>query len=269
MDKICALIVDDEQPARQRILELLENVPDVEIIGECTSGPEAVKIIQEQKPDLVFLDVQMPEVDGFGVLEAVSANSMPVTVFVTAYDRYALKAFEANALDYLLKPYSDQRFETALARARMHLQTQKRDELSRKMLALFQDYNHHRLPPQSMGPPRDGENKVDRLVVKSGGRVFFLKADEIDWIEAAGVYVYLHAGNKTHLYRETIGGLEAQLDPRQFVRIHRSSIVNIERIKELQPISHSEYLVILKNETQLKLSRNYRTNLRKRIGLAI
>jgi len=268
MNKICTLIVDDEPPARRRIRELLENTPDVEIVGESINGAEAIKAIREKNPDLVFLDVQMPVSDGFGVLKAVTVETMPVTVFVTAYDRYALKAFEVSALDYLLKPYSDERFAIALERARVCLQTQKRDELGMKMLALLQGY-HHKHTCRETGQAPDAGNRLDRLVIKSGGSVFFIKTDEIDWIEAAGVYVYLHAGNKTHLYRETVGGLEARLDPRRFVRIHRSNLVNIDRIKELQPYSHGEYIIVLKDETRLKLSRSYRPTLQTRLGQSL
>ncbi|MCI0691966.1 LytTR family DNA-binding domain-containing protein [candidate division KSB1 bacterium] len=269
MDKIRTLIVDDEPPARRRICELIENVSDVEIVGESTNGADAIKAIHEKKPDLVFLDVQMPEADGFDVLETVTAEKMPVTVFVTAYDRYALKAFEVNALDYLLKPYSDERFVIALERARVHLQTQKRDELGAKMLALLQDYNHDQASRRQNGQAPEASSRLDRLVIKSGGRVFFLKTEEIDWIEGAGVYAKLHAGGKTHLYRETVGGLAAQLDPERFVRIHRSNLVNIDRIKELQPYSHGEYIIILKDETRLKLSRSYRPMLQMRLGQSL
>jgi len=267
LDKIRTLIIDDEPPSRRRIRELLDNAPDVEIVGESVNGAEAIKAIRGKNPDLVFLDVQMPVVDGFGVFEAVTAEKMPVTVFVTAYDRYALKAFEVNALDYLLKPYSDERFAMALERARACLQTEKRDELGMKMLALLQDYNQASRRQITQAP--EASCRLDRLVIKSGGRVIFLKAEEIDWIEGAGVYAKLHAGGKTHLYRETVGGLAARLDPRRFVRVHRSNLVNIDRIKELQPYSHGEYIIILKDETRLKLSRGYRPALQARLGQSL
>jgi two-component system LytT family response regulator len=266
MRKIRVLIVDDERPARQRIGELLEKEADIEIVGECNCGADAVKLIQGRSPDLLFLDIQMPEMNGFEVLQAAGVERAPVTIFVTAYDQYAIRAFEVNALDYLLKPYSDERFEAALMRARNYLHSQKNNEFSRRLLSLlngFQAENN-----QSAQSPQTTQ-QLDRLVIKSLGRVFFLKTEEIDWIEAAGVYVSLHVRGKTHLYRETIGGLEPQLDAIRFVRIHRSTMVNIDRIKELQPYSHGEYLVILHDGTKLKLSRGYRAQLQERLGQSL
>jgi len=263
MDKIRTVIVDDESPARRRIRELLDPVPDVEVVAECTGGPAAVEQIRTLAPDLLFLDVQMPELDGFGVLAALGLEATPVTVFITAYDHYALKAFDVHALDYLLKPYSDERFEQALDRARTHLATRQRDALNRKLLALLA---HHR---PDLAASTDAPTRLDRLVLKTGGRVLFLKVEEIDWIDAAGVYVNLHAGGKTYLHRETLGGLENRLDPVRFVRIHRSTIVNLDRIRELQPYFHGEYVVVLHDGTKLKLSRTYRARLQERLGQAL
>ena len=253
MTKIRTLVVDDEPIARERILSLLQQENDVEVIGQCSDGGQAVSAINQQSPDLVFLDVQMPGTDGFGVIQNIGADRMPTVVFVTAYDEYALKAFEVHALDYLLKPFGKDRFQETLKHAREHLERRRAGDLGRRLLALVQD-----LKPE--------QPRLDRLVVKSGGRVFFLRTEEIDWIEAAGNYVRLHLGEESHLFRETMNGMEGRLESRQFVRIHRSRIVNTERIKELQPWFNGEYVVILRNGTRLTLSRGYRERLQEQLG---
>jgi two-component system, LytTR family, response regulator len=254
--KIRTLVVDDEPMARERIMSLLQQETDVEVIGECSDGGQAVSAINQQSPDLVFLDVQMPGTDGFGVIQNIGADRMPTVVFVTAYDEYALKAFEVHALDYLLKPFGKDRFQETLKHAREHLERRRAGDLGRRLLALVQD-----LKPE--------QPRFDRLVVKSGGRVFFLRTEEIDWIEAAGNYVRLHLGEESHLFRETMNGMESRLDSRRFVRIHRSRIVNSERIKELQPWFNGEYVVILRNGTRLTLSRGYREKLQEQLGKPI
>jgi two-component system LytT family response regulator len=251
--KIRTLVVDDEPMARERILSLLTQENDVEVIGECGDGVQAVSVIQQHSPDLVFLDVQMPGCDGFGVIQHIGADRMPTVVFVTAYDEYALKAFEVHALDYLLKPFGKDRFQETLKHAREHLERRRAGDLGRRLLALVHD-----LKPEPQ--------RLDRLVVKSGGRVFFLRTDEIDWIEAAGNYVRLHLGEESHLFRETMNGMESRLDGRRFARIHRSRIVNTERIKELQPWFNGEYVVILRNGARLTLSRGYREKLQEQLG---
>jgi len=251
--KIRALIVDDEHLARKKLRTLLEREPEVEIIGECGNGAQAVSLIQEQAPDLLFLDVQMPGLDGFDVLKAVGAGQMPVVIFVTAYDQYALRAFEVHAIDYLLKPFDRDRFQTALERARTQIQGKQSHDLNQRLLDLLKGL-------------KAGPKYPERLVVKSAGRVFFLKAEEIDWVEAADNYVRLHVGGEAHLLRETMSGLEANLDPAQFLRVHRSTIVNLERIKELKPWFHGEYLIILRDGTQLTLSRSYRERLHELLG---
>lgn len=251
--KIRALIVDDEPLARQRLRALLENEPDLELIGECADGQEAVAAIREHEPDLLFLDVQMPKLDGFRVLEAIGPEQMPVTIFVTAYDRYALQAFEVHALDYLLKPFDRKRFQKAVRRARAQLQSEQSHTVDPRLLALAEGVKATRKPQE-------------RLVIKAGGRVFFLKIDEIDWVEAAGNYARVHCGGEAHLLRETMSGLEDRLDPNKFLRIHRSTIVNIERIQELQPWFHGDYVVILRDGTQLTLSRSYRQKLQEFFG---
>jgi two-component system LytT family response regulator len=255
VSKIRTMVVDDEPVARERIVGLLQQEKDIELVGECADGQQAINAIQAQHPDLVFLDVQMPACDGFGVIETVGADRMPAVVFVTAYDEYALKAFEVHAIDYLLKPFGRDRFQQTLQHAREHLERRRAGDLGRRLLALVQD-----LKPEPQ--------KLDRLVVKSGGRVFFLRTDEIDWIEAAGNYVRLHLTEDSHLFRETMNNMEARLDGRRFVRIHRSRIVNTDRIKELQPWFNGEYVVVLQNGTRLTLSRGYREKLQERLGKA-
>lgn len=245
------LIVDDEPLARERIRTLLRDEPDIELIGECADGKEAVSAIQGKNPELLFLDVQMPEMDGFAVLEAVGPERVPAVVFVTAYDRYALRAFDVHALDYLLKPFDRERFHKALERARA--QVGERGKLGDRLLALLKDI-------------KEEPKRPERFVIKSAGRVFFLRADEIDWVEAAGNYVQLHVGSTTHLMRETMGGLEARLDPEKFVRIHRSAIVQVDRLKEMRPAFHGDYIVILQDGTRLNLSRSYREKLQALLG---
>jgi two-component system LytT family response regulator len=254
MNKIRALVVDDEPMARDRVLSLLQQEEDVEVVGECGDGTQAVAAIQHQSPDLVFLDVQMPGHNAFEVIQAVGAERMPNVIFVTAYDEYALKAFEVHALDYLLKPFGRDRFQRTLQHARASLERRRAGDLGRRLLALVNDIK------TEPGPPR-----LDRLVVKSGGRVFFLRTDEIDWIEAAGNYVRLHLGDESHLFRETMNRMESRLDGRRFVRIHRSRIVNTERVKELQPWFNGEHVVVLQNGTRLTLSRGYREKLQEQL----
>jgi len=251
--RIRTLIVDDEPLARERLRKLLEAEPDVEIVGECGDGLEAVEAIGLQKPDLVFLDIQMPELDGFAVLDAVRAEKMPEIIFVTAYSQHALRAFEFHALDYLLKPFDRERFQTALGRARLRWEQARSGELSQKLTALLAE-----LRPE----PRT----TDRLAVKSDGKVVLVRTADVDWIEAADNYVNLHVGCESHLLRETMGSIEGRLDPRQFMRISRSAIINVERIKELQPMFHGDYAVILRNGTRLSLSRGYREKLQQLIG---
>ena len=208
--------------------------------------------IQQLTPDLVFLDVQMPALNGFEVIEAVG-EKMPLVIFVTAYDQHALRAFQVRALDYLLKPFDRERFQEALQRARLHIQRDETGDLGRRLMALVKDL-------------RRDQPKTDRLVVKSGGRLFFLRTDEIDWIEASGNYVRLHVGPTSHLLRETMNSIEGRLDPEKFFRIHRSRIVNMERIQEMQPWLNGEYAVVLRNGTRVTLSRGYREKLQERLG---
>jgi two-component system LytT family response regulator len=246
--KIRTLIVDDESLARDRVKRFLRDETDIVVIGECGNGAEAIEAIEREKPDLVFLDVQMPEKNGFEVIKSLDPKSIPAVVFVTAYDQYALQAFDVHALDYLLKPFNRERFRRAVSRSRELLENRQRGTLDERLVSLIADL-------------KTEKKYLERFVVKSVGRIFFLKIDEIDWIEAAGNYLKLHVGRDSHLIRETMNSIEAKLDPDKFRRIHRSTVVNIDRIKELHPMFSGDYAVILRNGTELTLSRNYRERL--------
>ena len=265
--KIRALVVDDESLAREALVVMLDDDPEIEVIAGCRNGREAVTVIREQSPDVVFLDIQMPEMDGFQVVEEVGATQMPVTIFVTAYDKHALRAFEAHALDYLLKPFDYDRFNTALQRAKTFVRQQRLGELSESLFAVLRD-----LRSKNVEKPSDADNRrpegaahqepIDRVVIKSGGRIYFLKTEEIDWVEGAGDYLTLHSGSQTHLIRETMGNFHAKLDPQKFLRIHRSTIVNVERIKDIRPLYKGDYVITLTSGISLKASRGYRHELR-------
>jgi two-component system, LytTR family, response regulator len=256
MRPIRTLIVDDEPAARDGMRHLLAADPEIVLAGECSNGREAAAAIRDTAPDLVFLDVQMPGLDGFGVLREVGVDRAPAVVFVTAFDQYALRAFDVHALDYLLKPFTDDRFRQSLERAKQLVRQGRLGDLSHKLAALL---DHDEPAPAR---PR----YLDRLVVKSGGKVTLLPVGEIEWIDAEGDYVRIHVGKTWHLLRETMKNLEDQLDSARFVRIHRSTIVNLEKVKELQPFFRGEYVVVLHNGTTLKLSRGYRDNLEARLG---
>jgi two-component system LytT family response regulator len=247
------VIVDDEPLARERLRTLLGGEDWIEVVGECQDGPAALAAIQKLQPELIFMDVQMPGATGFEVIQAIGIDRMPFVIFVTAYDKYALRAFDVHAIDYLLKPFDRERFQQALARARQRLERRDQGDLERRLLQLVQELQ----PPQQ---------RTERFVIKAGGRVFFVRAEEIDWIEAAGNYVKLHVGAEGHLFRETMNTIEARLDPDKFFRVHRSHIVNIERVRELQPWFNGEYVVFLRDGTRLTLSRGYREKLQERIG---
>jgi two-component system, LytTR family, response regulator len=256
--KIRTLIVDDEPLARERLYKLLAPEPDIEIIGQCADGAEALETANRDRPDLIFLDVQMPELDGFGVIAGLEGEPLPAVIFVTAYDRFALKAFEVHALDYLLKPFDRERFQKALERARNLVQQRQGGDLSRRLSSLITDLKAAQPEPKYL----------DRIAIKTEGRVLFFRTDDIDWIEAADNYVSIHVGNEQHLHRETMSALESKLPPNRFLRISRSTIVNVERIKEMQPMFHGDYVVILKNGSRLNLSRNYREKLNLLLGKA-
>jgi two-component system LytT family response regulator len=239
--RIRTLIVDDEPLARSNLTVLLRPDSEVEIVGECGSGKEALAAIRGEKPDLVFLDVQMPECDGFDVLEMLGSDLTPAIVFVTAYDQYALQAFEAGALDYILKPFDNARFERALVRAKERI-------------------------ARGRNRSKDVPGKLDRLAIKSVGQVLFVKVSEIDWIEAADYYACLHVGGKSHLLRRSMAELEQELDPNLFARIHRSTIVNLNRVRGLKLGEDGEYEVLLENGARLRLSQRYRRQLQARLG---
>lgn len=249
--RIRVVIVDDEPAARRGLRLLLERDPGVAIAGEAGSGAEAVELIRRERPDVAFLDVQMPDGDGFETLQQIGPGHVPAVVFVTAYDEHALRAFEVNAVDYLLKPYDDARFAAALQRAKDEVRRRQVETVNARLVQLL-DFL------QRTAPGGPGEEKAaDRIMVKSSGEIFFLKASEIDWIEAEGDYMKFHVGGRSHLMRETMARLEARLDPRQFVRIHRSTIVNIDRLQKLSPSFGGEYVVILRDGTKLRLSRGF------------
>ena len=249
--RIRTIIVDDEPAARRGVRLLLERDGGVDIVGEAAGGAEAAELIAREHPDMAFLDVQMPGCDGFQALAKAGVGQAPAVIFVTAYDEHALKAFEVNAVDYMLKPYDDVRFAVALQRGKEEARWRQGDTVNSRLHQLL-DYLQH-APQPAPGP----ENAADRILLKSSGEIFFLKAEEIDWIEAEGDYMKFHVNGRTHLMRETMARLEARLDPKHFIRIHRSTIVNIDRLRKLSPSFAGEYAVILHDGTKLKLSRGY------------
>ena len=253
--RIRTIVVDDEPTARRGVKLLLQRDTAIEIVGEAATGEEAAALIRREKPDLAFLDVQMPGSDGFAALSGLEAGIAPAVVFVTAYDEHALRAFEVNAVDYLLKPYDDARFAAALQRAKDEIRRRQTDNVNARLTQLL-SYLQQAAPAIAAPAPRD-EPVGDRILVKSSGEIFFLKADEIDWIEAEGDYMKFHVSGRTHLMRETMARLEARLDPKRFIRIHRSTIVNIDRLRKLSPSFAGEYAVVLHDGTKLKLSRGY------------
>ena len=251
--KIRALIVDDEPLARRGLLRLLKKDTDIEVVGECGDGDCAVSTILSKKAHFVFLDVQMPEVDGFEVVRRVGPDRMPALIFVTAYDRYALRAFETNAIDYLLKPVAQARFEKALARAKQRIADKSKGDVVRRLIAALEQIKRH-------------DEYLDRLPVSENGRILFVNTEEIDWIEANGNYARLHAGPRFAEIRETLNALEHKLNPRDFLRIHRSAIVNVHKVKEIQPWFHGYHLVLLQNGQELRMSR-YQSETVKRLGV--
>jgi two-component system LytT family response regulator len=255
--KLSVLVADDERPARFRLVDLLHRFDFVGEIREAVNGVDAVTLIEECSPDLVLLDVQMPELDGFGVIANVGAENMPATIFVTAYDQYAIHAFEVHALDYLLKPFSDERFEQALERAHARIGSRSSRETGDGLDALFAADDAGR------------RRYLDRLVVKCSDCVRLLRSSEIDWIEAQGVYVSVHVGRSSLLHRASLCELAERLNPLEFTRIHRSTIVAIERVRRLEPHTHGEYIAVLADGTRLRVSRTYRAALEARLGQSL
>ena len=252
MNPVRTLIVDDEPLARDGIRLLLQDQPDFQIIGECSTGKQAVEFLINHPADLVFIDVQMPEMTGIEAVSMIRANPMPVIVFVTAYDQYALDAFRVHATDYLLKPFSDEQFYAVLNRVRKAIEQQSFKELSERLIQLLSRFGH--TAPADKKTPASGY--LSRIPVSSGGKTVFVKTGDIEWIEAADYYAEIHTQNEMYLIRETMNHLEQQLDPGKFFRIHRSTIVQLERIRELEPYFNGEYLVVLDSGRKFKLSKN-------------
>jgi two-component system, LytTR family, response regulator len=246
--KIRALIVDDEPLARQRIRLLANDEPDLEIIGDCDSGADALAAIERDSPDLLFLDVQMPEMDGFQLLQKLPQERLPVVVFITAYDNHAVRAFETHALDYLLKPVQPERFKAAIARAQEHFVNRQASSAARGLLDLLVERQNSTVAPASAP-------YLTRLTVKSDEKVVVIKAANIDSIESAGNYVSVNVGKEGHILRETLNALEKQLDPEKFLRVSRSAIVNLDRVKELQPMFKGEHIIVLQNGKRLTMTR--------------
>jgi two-component system LytT family response regulator len=253
---IRVVLADDERLAREKLRLLLASESGIEIVAECGDGAQAVSAIRTHQADLAILDVQMPGMEGFQVLSQLSAAEMPVVIFATAYDQYALRAFEANALDYLLKPFDQERLHNAIEKARLHLSGSQNREITRRILDLLSQ-----IVP-GMPVPAPGES---RLVIREKGRIIFLNLDQIDWIDASANYVRLNVGKESHLVRETIGKIAERLDPNHFVRIHRSTIVDVRKIKELIPVNSGEYIVVLRNGKELSCSRGHRAALQSLI----
>jgi two-component system, LytTR family, response regulator len=254
--QITALIVDDEPLARRTIRGLLRDDPEVKVVGECGGGREAVESIRRQPPDLLFLDIQMPGMDGFEVLSQIELELVPAVIFITAYDAYALRAFEVHALDYLLKPFTDERFKEALTRAKSHVELREAKAVTQSLRALLRERD-------SASASAGRNDFLTRFIVKRGGRVIFVNSADVDWIEADDYYIKLHVGSRAHLLRLSMKELEGRLDPQSFWRIHRSAIINLDRVKELRQRRNGNYVVALADGTELKLSRDRRERLRQ------
>ncbi len=265
--KISVLIIDDESHGRDVVRMMLKGHQDIDVLQECSNGIEAREAIKDRSPDLIFLDIKMPGLDGIEMLRQLKLEERPYVVFVTAYNEYALQAFEEHALDYLLKPFDQERFDQMLDRARGQVAQSEEAAFGRR-LKRFLDGNNVSAPSTSSSGQSAPRPCVDRLVVKESGRVFFLNPTEVDWLEAAGNYVSLHVGSKTHMIYETMGSMEQRLDPNKFVRIHRSTIVNVDCIKEMQSHFNGEYIVILNTGDKLKLSRSYRDKAKAALGIS-
>jgi two-component system LytT family response regulator len=246
-------VADDQPLARERLTALLSEEPDIDVVGSVTSGPEAVAAVRRLAPDLIMLDVQMPELDGIGVVEAIGPSRMPATVFVTAYDEYAVRAFELNAVDYLLKPFGRTRLQQTIARVRQRLLGRRAEDLAARLESVVDELRR---------PEREGE----RLIIRAEGRVTFVEIDRIDWIEARGNYVCVHAGNDLFMMRETLANVQARLSDANFFRIHRSRLVNLTRVQELTIASGGDYGVVLTSGVTLGLSRLYKETLQARLA---
>ncbi len=253
MARIRTVVVEDQLPSREHLVSSLNAEADVEVVAACGAGRDAIEAIRACRPDLVFLDLDLPDLDGFRVIEEVGAEAMPPTIFVTAFDEFAVRAFEVHAFDYLLKPFGRDRLHQALERARLHLGAEREGELARRLLALVHDARPSR--------PVDGE----RFLVKSGGRILFVPFSEIDSVESDGNYVRIHAGTRSHVIRETMQSVEKRLLPRRFARVHRSRIVNLERVRELRARGNGEYELVLRDGSSFKVGRAYRDQLQEKL----
>lgn len=251
--KIRIMIVDDEELARTRIRQLAQRDPELEVVSECADGLQAVEAVMKEKPDLLLLDIQMPGLDGFGVLKRLDPRTMPLIIFVTAFDEYAVRAFDLNACDYLLKPFKKKRFEEAVVRAKGELRRHDQKEWLDRTSSLLASLS-------------GGARHLERFAIKEKGRIFFVKAQDVDWIEAQDNYVRLHCGKEAHLVRQKIGTLQEELNPARFARVHRGAIVNVERIRELQQWFHRDYRIVLRDGTVVPLGRSYREGLRRVLG---
>jgi two-component system LytT family response regulator len=254
MNPIRLLIVDDEPLARAGVRRLLQDDEGIEVIGECGDGAEAVVAILDQQPDAVLLDIKMPEMNGLDVVRTIGVERMPLTVFITAYDEHALRAFELHAVDYLLKPFDDERFNQTMARVKREVRTRAAAHLSEKLLHVLQDTQ-----PKT-------QKYLTRIVVRGDGRTVLLRASDVEWIEAADYYARIHAAGKSHLLRETMNELEEKLDPELFFRVHRSAIINLEKVREIQPYTRGEHVVIMASGAKVRLSRGRREKLEERLG---
>jgi len=255
------MIVDDEQIARDRLRRLLGLEKGVQIVAECGTGAEAIAVATAQSPDLLFLDVRMPEVDGFAVVDALPADCTPLVVFVTAFDEHATRAFDVEAVDYVLKPIDPERLHAAVERARTHLSRAAMAERHERLRQLFVDTESSFPAKDHSASARPSEPTLERILIKDGGRMFFVNVSDVDWFEAYGNYVRVHVGAETHIIRDAIGAVERSLPANRFARIHRSAIVNLDRIKEMQQWSSGDYIVVLTTGTRLRLSRSYRDNI--------
>ena len=255
-ERIRALVVDDEAPAQLRLRRLIDREPDIDLVGACCCGTEAIATTRAERPDLLFLDIRIPPDDGFAVLDALGDDAPPAVVFVTASDEHAVRAFEANALDYLHKPFSAERFQTALERVRLRLREHEAGRHRDRLLSLLDDH----------AGDRGRVGYRDRIVIKTGSQLVFLDPEDVDWIEAEGVYVRLQVGEKSYLLRDSLRNVEQRLDPRRFLRIHRSTVLNLDRVKKIVPHFNGGALVILRDGRQLKMSRSYRDRVTATLG---
>lgn len=259
MSPIRALIVDDEPLARDNLRVLIGEAHDFELIGQCSNGFEAIHAIRQLRPDVLFLDVKMPKMSGFEVLRQIDPPLWPLVVFVTAYDQYAVKAFELNALDYLQKPFDDERFALTIGRVQSHIQQKQGQTYTARLVHLLEEQGSARLAEKRT-------QYLQRLVVRSKGYVYVVEVDDVQWIEAAGSYVYLHTATKKHLMRIAMKTLAERLDPSQFLRIHRSTFINAAYLRALEPYARGDYILLLKNGIQLKVSRRYRHHVERYLG---